>query len=168
MATRAIFALVVLFSYAASCILPATYGEGGHMESGTEIPGLTALLAIFAVFIGFNLDFSFVLAWLANPCLFLGFFFFAYKKDGLACLFAGVGFFLSLIPGIDYSLYSTARFQFEPVLALNIGTDDRRNELRIGYFVWSATHFLLFCAASISHFWDRDRLDQIEIDSPVK
>lgn len=159
MVARAIFSLLILVMYASACALPAWYGEGGFLESGDSFPGYLAL------FLGPFMGAIIALSWIANPCFVSAMVLFLIKKDKLAAALAGVAFFLSLLPGLEYAAYPTARFQWEPRIALAIGTD-RAIELCAGYFVWVATHWQFLIGTAVFYCWNRWR-GELKSPSPV-
>jgi hypothetical protein len=120
-----------------SCGLEVGHGEGGFLEDGFEPLGWQLLIY------GWMLpDPALVLTWLSNP-VFLGSLVYSLRKAyAPATILAALGAACGAIPLLWVASSSSVGVRLESPVALT--WMEGRLELRLGYFVWVASHLLMF------------------------
>lgn len=167
MVKRAIFVLLILASFALACGMP-TYNEIRGVSALAFAPYLATDGSLFGVAACFS--------WFANLFLLFGLICMVcnaalesvlikkvpegslagtcVRVDQIACVFAAIGLMLATLPGIEFCVHSNLHFQSEPHIALE-SSGHGPNQLRLGYFLWVATHWHLLVGAATFYLWDR-------------
>jgi hypothetical protein len=130
---------VILTLFVLSCALPAGYGQGGFLDDGVELMGWRMLV------FGWMIP-PFTLAWLANPLWTISLFLLWKKNSRRAAILSGAAMALCMGPLAWLTASELGEIRLNSPMAWVF--QGGHVELRLGYFVWVGSHFMLFLLAS--------------------